>query len=155
MPAPGWNLQVLDEQGKPIEKLPANRRIVTTVACDDDINKGVQVVEETMQAHPDLNGWFFVGLWPLFAEKGSMKLWEEATAFVAKTRAADAVTAAAPTREAYAAASARPEPVPSFHASAAVNASPAPMVTSWMGGRDDDSSAALPAAVTRNTLPWE
>ena len=54
--------------------------IVTTVACDDDINKGVQVVEETMQAHPDLNGWFFVGLWPLFAEKGSMKLWEEATA---------------------------------------------------------------------------
>jgi ribose transport system substrate-binding protein len=52
--------------------------IVTTVACNDDINQGVQVVEETMQAHPDLNGWFFVGLWPLFAEKGSMKLWEEA-----------------------------------------------------------------------------
>ena len=31
-----------------------------------------------MLAHPDLNGWFFVGLWPLFAEKGSMPLWEEA-----------------------------------------------------------------------------
>ena len=27
---------------------------------------------------PDLNGWFFVGVWPLFAEAGSMKLWEEA-----------------------------------------------------------------------------
>ena len=52
--------------------------IVTTVACDDDINKGVQVVEEVMQAHPDLNGWFFVGLWPLFAERGSMPLWEAA-----------------------------------------------------------------------------
>jgi ribose transport system substrate-binding protein len=52
--------------------------IVTTVACNDDINLGVQVVEEAMQANPDLNGWFFVGVWPLFAEKGSMKLWEDA-----------------------------------------------------------------------------
>lgn len=54
--------------------------IVTTVACYDDINQGVQVVEETMQAYPDLNGWFFVGIWPLFAERGSMPLWEEAAA---------------------------------------------------------------------------
>ncbi|HPT64054.1 MAG TPA: sugar-binding protein [Candidatus Atribacteria bacterium] len=52
--------------------------IVTTVACYDDINQGVQVVEETMQAYPDLDGWFFVGIWPLFAERGSMPLWEEA-----------------------------------------------------------------------------
>jgi len=52
--------------------------IVDTVACYDDINKGVEVVEEAMQAHPDLTGWFFVGLWPLFAEKGSMPLWEAA-----------------------------------------------------------------------------
>ncbi len=52
--------------------------IVTTVACYDDINKGVEVVEEVMQAYPDLTGWFFVGLWPLFAERGSMPLWEEA-----------------------------------------------------------------------------
>ena len=52
--------------------------VVTTVACNDDINLGVQVVEETMQAYPDLDGWFFVGLWPLFAEKGSMPLWEDA-----------------------------------------------------------------------------
>jgi ribose transport system substrate-binding protein len=53
--------------------------IVTTVACNDDINLGVQVVEETMQAYPDLDGWFFVGLWPLFSDRGSMPLWEEAT----------------------------------------------------------------------------
>jgi ribose transport system substrate-binding protein len=52
--------------------------IVSTVYCNDDINLGVQVVEETMQAHPDLNGWFFVGLWPLFADRGSMPLWEDA-----------------------------------------------------------------------------
>jgi len=53
--------------------------IVTTVACYDDINKGVEVVEEAMLAHPDLNGWFFVGLWPIFAGKGSMPLWEKAS----------------------------------------------------------------------------
>jgi ribose transport system substrate-binding protein len=52
--------------------------VVDTVACNDDINLGVQVVEETMQKYPDLDGWFFVGLWPLFAERGSMPLWEEA-----------------------------------------------------------------------------
>ena len=53
-------------------------KVATTVACYDDINKGVEVVEETMLAHPDINGWFFVGLWPLFAQKGSMPLWEKA-----------------------------------------------------------------------------
>ena len=31
-----------------------------------------------MLARPDLDGWFFVGLWPLFAEEGSMVLWERA-----------------------------------------------------------------------------
>ncbi|KPV48614.1 ABC transporter substrate-binding protein, partial [Kouleothrix aurantiaca] len=43
------------------------------------INLGVQGVEETMQAHPDMRGWFFVGLWPLFADRGAMPLWEQAT----------------------------------------------------------------------------
>jgi len=52
--------------------------IVTTVACNDDINLGVQVVEETMLAYPDLNGWFFVGLWPIFAGRGAMPLFEDA-----------------------------------------------------------------------------
>ena len=52
--------------------------IVTTVYCDDDINTGVQVVEDVMAEHPDLDGWFFVGLWPLFAERGSMPMWEQA-----------------------------------------------------------------------------
>ena len=52
--------------------------IVATVACNDDINLGVQVVEETMLANPDLDGWFFVGLWPVFAGQGAMPLFEEA-----------------------------------------------------------------------------
>ena len=60
------------------EKYP-DIEIVTTVAGYDDINQSVQVVEEAMQANPDLNGWFFVGLWPLFAERGSMPLWEAAS----------------------------------------------------------------------------
>jgi len=60
-----------------VKKYPGIQ-IVKTVACNDDINQGVQVVEETMQSNPDLNGWFFVGLWPLFANRGSMPTWEEA-----------------------------------------------------------------------------
>jgi len=32
-----------------------------------------------MQAHPDLDGWFFVGLWPMFAGRGAMPLWEKAS----------------------------------------------------------------------------
>jgi ribose transport system substrate-binding protein len=67
-----------------IKKYPGIQ-IAKTVACNDDINQGVQVVEETMQAIPDLKGWFFVGLWPLFANRGSMKLWE-AAALSGKTK---------------------------------------------------------------------
>jgi ribose transport system substrate-binding protein len=51
-------------------------QVIATVVSNDDINLGVQVVEETMQTHPDLNGWFFVGMWPLVADRGSMPLWE-------------------------------------------------------------------------------
>ncbi len=53
--------------------------VVATVASNEDINLGVKGVEETMQAHPDLRGWFFVGLWPLVADRDAMPLWEEAT----------------------------------------------------------------------------
>lgn len=53
-------------------------QVVRVFASNEDINLGVQGVEETMQAHPDLRGWFFAGLWPLFADRGSMPLWEAA-----------------------------------------------------------------------------
>jgi ribose transport system substrate-binding protein len=54
-------------------------QVVATIASNEDINLGVQGVEETMQAHPDLRGWFFVGLWPLVADRGAMPLWEQAS----------------------------------------------------------------------------
>lgn len=52
--------------------------IVAVAVSNEDINMGVQVVEETMLSHPDLDGWFFVGMWPLFAGRGTMPRWEAA-----------------------------------------------------------------------------
>lgn len=53
--------------------------VVTIVSSNEDINLSVRGVEETMQAHPDMRGWFFVGMWPLLADRGAMPLWERAT----------------------------------------------------------------------------
>ena len=53
-------------------------QVIATVVTNDDINLGVQAVEDTMQAHPDIKGWYFAGMWPLFADRGSMPLWEDA-----------------------------------------------------------------------------
>jgi ribose transport system substrate-binding protein len=52
--------------------------IIATVVTNDDINLGVQAVEDTMQANPNIKGWYFAGMWPLFSERGSMPLWEHA-----------------------------------------------------------------------------
>lgn len=60
-----------------IDQYP-NIKVVAVRSTNDDINLSVQVVEETMQAYPDLSGWFFVGMWPLLAGRGSMPLWEQA-----------------------------------------------------------------------------
>lgn len=53
--------------------------IVAEIATNEDISRGVQGVEDVMQAHPDLRGWFFAGMWPLIADRGAMPLWEQAT----------------------------------------------------------------------------
>lgn len=60
-----------------IEAYP-DLQVVATVVTNDDINLGVQVLEETMQAYPSLDGWFFAGMWPLFAERSAMPLWGDA-----------------------------------------------------------------------------
>jgi ribose transport system substrate-binding protein len=73
-----YNLEERIRGFKDQSSLYPNLQIVATAVSNDDINVGVQVVEETMQAYPDLDGWFFVGMWPLFAERGSMPLWEGA-----------------------------------------------------------------------------
>ncbi len=52
--------------------------IVAEVTSNEDISRGVQGVEDVMQAHRDLRGWFFAGMWPLFADRGAMPLWEQA-----------------------------------------------------------------------------
>ena len=41
-------------------------KVVATQYCDDDVNKGVTVMEAAMQAHPDLTGWVLPGAWALF-----------------------------------------------------------------------------------------
>ena len=52
--------------------------IVSIVYSDDLASRSVEVVEKVMEEHPDLDGWFFVGLWPVFAGRGAMPHWEEA-----------------------------------------------------------------------------
>lgn len=52
--------------------------IVSTVYSDDLASRGVEAVEQVMEAYPDIDGWFFVGLWPIFAGRGAMPRWEKA-----------------------------------------------------------------------------
>lgn len=66
-----------------------NLTIVTTVRGNEDISLSVKLLEETMQTHPDLKGWFFVGIWPLYADRGSLPLWEKAARAGMKTVAFD------------------------------------------------------------------
>lgn len=35
-------------------------------ACNDDASKAIQIVQDVLTRHPDLNGFFFSGGWPLF-----------------------------------------------------------------------------------------
>lgn len=53
--------------------------VVAEVATNEDISRGVQGVEDVMQAHPDLSGWFFAGMWPLLADRDAMPQWVAAT----------------------------------------------------------------------------
>jgi ribose transport system substrate-binding protein len=53
--------------------------VVTTVYSDDLATKGVEEVERVMEESPDLDAWFFAGLWPFLAGQGAMPLWEQAT----------------------------------------------------------------------------
>jgi ribose transport system substrate-binding protein len=49
-----------------------NLQWLATEACNDDIQKAVEVVENRMTATPDLGGWFFIGGWPLFGDVKAM-----------------------------------------------------------------------------------
>ena len=51
--------------------------IVTTQACEDDINLSVEQVEQYTRSDPDLDAWFFVGGWPFFTPPESMEVLKE------------------------------------------------------------------------------
>ena len=41
-------------------------KVAAVIYCDDDVNKGVSLMEATMEAHPELTGWVLPGAWALF-----------------------------------------------------------------------------------------
>ncbi len=54
-----------------VDKVPE----IEIVAVDpnfDDVQKAVEIVEQRINATPDLDAYFFVGMWPFFADLGSM-----------------------------------------------------------------------------------
>ncbi len=59
-----------------------NIEIVYTGACEDDIDKSVEIIETYTRSNPDLDAWFFVGGWPYFVKP-------EALPELAKWRKAD------------------------------------------------------------------
>jgi ribose transport system substrate-binding protein len=42
-------------------------------ACNDDASKAIQIIQDVLTRHPDLNGFFFSGGWPLFAPEAYIK----------------------------------------------------------------------------------
>jgi ribose transport system substrate-binding protein len=63
-----------------------NISIVATVYGNDDVDMSADVVEGAMTEHPEIDGWFFVGLWSLLAEDAKTTKWREAaTAGTIKT----------------------------------------------------------------------
>lgn len=42
--------------------------IVATDPCNDDVQRAVEIVEQRINATPDLAGYYFVGMWPFFAD---------------------------------------------------------------------------------------
>lgn len=49
-----------------------NLEIVSVDPNFDDVQKAVEIVETKINATPDLAGYFFVGMWPFFADLASM-----------------------------------------------------------------------------------
>jgi len=45
-----------------------NIEVVYTGACEDDIDKSVEIIETYTRSNPDIDAWFFVGGWPFFVK---------------------------------------------------------------------------------------
>jgi ribose transport system substrate-binding protein len=42
--------------------------VIATDPCNDDVQRAVEIVEQRINATPDLAGYYFVGMWPFFAD---------------------------------------------------------------------------------------
>ena len=49
-----------------------NLKYLNTLACDDDTNRAVELMEQYIKANPKLDTFFVVGGWPFFSAPGSM-----------------------------------------------------------------------------------
>lgn len=54
--------------------------VIDILYCDDDPVRAITLVNDFMEEHPEVDGWFFVGLWPLTVGQGAMPAWETASA---------------------------------------------------------------------------
>jgi ribose transport system substrate-binding protein len=55
--------------------------VVATDPCNDDVQRAVEIVEQRINATPDLAGYFFVGMWPFFTD---LKTLPQLKSFVAQ-----------------------------------------------------------------------
>ena len=46
--------------------------VIATDPCNDDVQRAVEIVEQRINATPDLAAYFFVGMWPFFADLKTM-----------------------------------------------------------------------------------
>lgn len=54
-----------------IDKQPGIE-VIATDPCNDDVQRAVEIVEQRINATPDLKSYFFVGMWPFFADLKTM-----------------------------------------------------------------------------------
>jgi len=50
----------------------AEIEVIATDPCNDDVQRAVEIVEQRINATPDLASYFFVGMWPFFADLKTM-----------------------------------------------------------------------------------
>jgi ribose transport system substrate-binding protein len=47
-------------------------QVIATDPCNDDVQRAVEIVEQRINATPDLAGYYFAGMWPFFADLKSL-----------------------------------------------------------------------------------
>jgi ribose transport system substrate-binding protein len=65
----------LEQRLAGFERAMATQPAIEIIAVDpnyDDVQRAVEIVEQRINATPDLAGYFFVGMWPFFADLATM-----------------------------------------------------------------------------------